>query len=237
MYRLAPHAGAKRPAPSEDDEPRFESGRALLAAGCAVGSGGPPRLEQPQPEHSTAMGSAAGSSTGSSAESQVGAPQAKKRQRWFDKAGNVVVLRQEATAGMAYWPSLLVITGKKNQGHLRIDGSPRHVLCMPLLVSTDEECYHISQLEPLDQALPRIYHVYASGRGATEGGDLLLLRKIVAAVRKQHERSAQYESIEQAWARLVPGGEPWEQLVAHLAQLEQPAPPEQNEEGGDGLHQ
>ena len=66
----------------------------------------------------------------------------------------------------------------------------------------------MSQVEALPEVMPRVYTAY------TQGGRGEILRMMVAAIEKQHERAKDHVEKSVIWERMVPeAGHSWAQLM------------------------
>ena len=145
----------------------------------------------------------------------------KRRQTWTERMGNVVLLRPEATrAAGRRWPVFLVITGKEEGPPRPPCGSKRYLRVQPVPrapAGGATELWHVSDVEALDEALPRLVREHLETDGAMAPGERRRLGEaIVAAVEAQHERAKHAVGIEEVWARLCPAGGAWGVLRLHL---------------------
>lgn len=126
------------------------------------------------------------------------------REKWFDKKGNVVVVRPE---GGADWPTCLVIVGKKHGAPIGPTRSPRYVVAEALLPATAalKDAWHISEVEPLRDALPKMLRVLDGC--CTQESERRRVREAIAhAVEKQNGAPPckSHKSLGQTWDWLVP---------------------------------
>ena len=154
----------------------------------------------------------------------------RTREKWFDKTGNVVVLKPQGAAALLPWPTCLAIVGKRHGPPKGSGKSPRYVVttALPPAASTATDEWHISEVEPLCEALPRAYAAYAGGRAMAEGERQRLLAAIVHATMKQSERRQHLDgpcNIGPTWDSLVP------EAVGRWAELEAALDAQSLEEG------
>jgi len=135
----------------------------------------------------------------------------KKREKWFDKKGNVVVVKRDGLTGMAsYWPTCLVIVGKKHGKPLGSSSSPRYVVteALPPAGPAPRDEWHISEVEPLTDAMPEVWKDYRDGKFEREGGEQRMRAAMVHAVKRQHEARQSFDpsktDLAGTWDWLVP---------------------------------
>ena len=136
--------------------PQFRLPKRKLPAGEEPGESHEGEPESTGVGPSLASNRSASSSVESSAAAEASsvAGGGRSREKWFDKTGNVVVLKRQDAAALLPWPTCLVIVGKKHGPPKGSGKSPRYVVA---------------------SALPRRAHVVSDddshGRGSHLDGD------------------------------------------------------------------
>jgi len=146
-------------------------------------------------------------------------PRGRKRDKYFDKKGNVVVARQQGDMELAYWPTCLVIVGKQQGAPKGGSNSPRYVLTEGIRPSASPDLWHITEVQPLPEVLPAVWRAYCDGRFTHQGGKQRMLEAMVWAVQKQNAASpSASHAMEQTWDWLVPeAAGRWKELLAAAA--------------------
>ena len=232
QFRCAPAAapkavtGTKRPLPAG-----FQTVAELLASEAGDGAttsaaagtwAAHSHDSQPRPSSEAATKALAAPSDPHSAcrTTEGGAkPKGRKRDKWFDKKGNVVVARQQGDMHLAYWPTCLVIVGKQHGAPKGGSNSPRYVLTEGVRPSASPDMWHITEVDPLPEVLSTVWRAYSDGRFTHDGGKQRMLEAIVWAVQKQNAASPNVEqTVEQTWDWLVPeAAGRWSELLAAAA--------------------
>ena len=131
----------------------------------------------------------------------------RQRDKWFDKKGNVVVPRQEGAMALEYWPACLVITGKQHGPPVGASKSPRYVVTaepLPPAQGSPKDTWHISEVEPLRDALPRAWRMLRDGEYGRQGGRERMREAMKHAVWAQNKAPFAAQSVEETWDGLVP---------------------------------
>jgi hypothetical protein len=146
-------------------------------------------------------------------------PKGGKRDKWFDKKGNVVVARQQGDMLFAYWPTCLVIVGKQHGAPKGGSNSPRYVLTEGVRPSASPDLWHITEVDPLPEVLPAVWRAYSDGRYAHDGGKQRMLEVMVWAVQKQNAAAPSASwTMDRTWDWLVPeAAGRWSELLAAAA--------------------
>ena len=142
----------------------------------------------------------------------AGAAQAggkRHREQWFDKLGNVVVARPVGEMALPEWPTCLVIVGKKHGPAINGSSSPKYVVTEALPPargsSKDKDTWHVTEVEPLRDALPKVWRALLDGQYRDQDGKQRMVAAIVHAVQRQMEKpGCQRGSLEATWDWLVP---------------------------------
>ena len=117
-------------------------------------------------------------------------PRGAKRKR-HDKEGHVVVLKDPS--GMVWPPCAMVVCGKEMRVPPRPGASPKYVQVTALRgLAPMPEWRHIDEVEPLQEAGPRLFKLYE------ERKDVPLLRVLVQAVASGTGRP------EDVWSQMAP---------------------------------
>ena len=218
-HKAAPLAGSKRPLPAG-----FQTVAELLASeadGSATTSAAASTTaahSKPCPESEPPTASAARSDACFTSGTADGGskPKARKRVHWFDKKGNVVVARQQGDMHLAFWPTCLVIVGKEHGAPRGGSNSPRYVVTEGVLPSAARDRWHITEVDPLPEVLPKVWRAYCDGRFNLDGGKQRMLEAMVWAVQKQNAASPfAIQTMEHTWDWLVPeAAGRWKELIA-----------------------
>jgi hypothetical protein len=183
-------AGAKRKLPS-----RFETAAELLerrhrSDGGDACTADPGAASTSAVEHAVGPAPAVLSKPGASCGSTAAG--GKRREKWFDKKGNVVVARLQGDMELALWPVCLVVIDKQHGPPKGSSNSPRYVVtsALPPAQSAPTDTWHISEVEPLREALPRAWRWLCDPHREVPGGRVRLREAMVHAVIAQSKAPA-----------------------------------------------
>ena len=89
---------------------------------------------------------------------------------------------------LAFWPTCLVIVGKEHGAPRGGSNSPRYVVTEGVLPSAARDRWHITEVDPLPEVLPKVWRAYCDSRFNLDGGKQRMLEAMVWAVQKQNFR-------------------------------------------------
>ena len=121
----------------------------------------------------------------------------------------VAVWRTGCTVGYSEgkWPTCLVIVGKQHGPPMGASKSPRYVVAtaLPPAQGAPKDTWHISEVEPLRDALPKAWRMLCDGDCEQQGGRERVRQAMAHGVRKQNETPLfRTQSMEETWDWLVP---------------------------------